>query len=63
MTTVSSTPASGGTGIAVVAKFFGTKGEPGGYKGLTAFRKDWEELTPADKDALRTGIADGSLTY
>jgi hypothetical protein len=57
--------AEAATGIAVVAKFFGTKGasKTGGYDGLTAFRQDWEKLTPEDKQQLRDGIANGTLTY
>lgn len=27
------------------------------------FAREWKQLTPQDKDDLKTGTADGSLTY
>lgn len=34
-----------------------------GYDNLAQFRKDWTKLTPEDKDQLRAGIGNGSMTY
>lgn len=58
--TASAKPAAG---IAGVARYFGTKGESGGFANLTAFRKDWDLLTPEDKAQIRDGIANGTETY
>lgn len=38
-----------------VRKFFGMT--------PAQFRNQWAELTEADKNALKQGVADGSLTY
>lgn len=27
------------------------------------FRREWAELTPQDKEQLKAGVANGSLTY
>jgi hypothetical protein len=34
-----------------------------GYKNLAMFRAAWEKLTETDKDQLRSGIENGTLTY
>ena len=41
-----------------VAEFFRLPGES-----LTDFAKQWKELPEADKDQIKGGIGDGSLTY
>ena len=33
-----------------------------GYR-LADFRADWAALTDADKDALKRGVGNGSMTY
>lgn len=38
-----------------IQKFFGIP--------LALFRKEWSELAEADKEQLRQGIGNGSLTY
>lgn len=38
-----------------VMKYFGLK--------PTEFRKEWAELSETDKEDLKKGVADGSLTY
>lgn len=38
-----------------VMEFFGMK--------IGEFRKEWAELTDQDKEHLKTGVADGTLTY
>lgn len=43
-------------GLNDIRKFFG-------YENLAQFRKDWSELTDADKTQIRTGLENGSLTY
>jgi uncharacterized protein YoxC len=30
---------------------------------LSAFSKQWRELTPEDKEDLKKGVADGTMTY
>lgn len=30
---------------------------------LTQFRKDWEQLSDQDKEDLKTGVENGTLTY
>lgn len=32
-------------------------------KGLTAFRKEWEQLSEKDQNDLRVGIGNGTLDY
>ena len=39
-----------------VMKFFG-------YPNAAAFRADWQKLTENDREQLKTGIENGSLTY
>lgn len=34
-----------------------------GYASLSAFSKDWKQLTEEDREQLKAGIGDGSLTY
>lgn len=34
-----------------------------GYTKLADFSRDWKELSEAERDQIRTGIADGSFTY
>jgi len=34
-----------------------------GYPTAAAFKKDWSQLSDKDKEELKTGIEDGSLTY
>jgi hypothetical protein len=46
------------TSIKDVMDFFG-KGE-GGLKG---FSDEWKLLTPEDKDQIKEGLENGSLTY
>lgn len=41
-----------------VATFFRKEGES-----LTAFSKEWQALSDADKAQIREGIGNGSLTY
>jgi hypothetical protein len=31
--------------------------------GMAQFRKDWQDLTEQDRDDLRNGLEDGTLTY
>lgn len=33
------------------------------YKNAAQFRKDWAELHGDDKEQLKNGIGDGTLTY
>lgn len=42
--------------INTIRKFFG-------YTSATAFAHDWKLLSDRDKDQIRRGIGDGSLTY
>lgn len=44
--------------IADVMNYFGR-----GEGGLTAWRAEWAALTPEDKEQLKTGIDNGTLTY
>jgi len=30
---------------------------------LSDFSKEWRELSPEDKDDLKNGVGDGSMTY
>lgn len=39
-----------------VMKFFG-------FPNAAAFAKEWKKLTDKDKEDLKQGLADGSLTY
>ena len=41
--------------MAAVMKFFDMK--------PTAFKNEWQQLTDTDKEQLKSGIADGTLTY
>jgi hypothetical protein len=41
--------------MTAVMKFFGLK--------PTGFRAEWQELSEQDKNDLKNGVADGSLTY
>ncbi len=41
--------------MSAVMKFFNMK--------PSEFRKEWERLTEIDKEHLRSGVADGTLTY
>lgn len=34
-----------------------------GYPTLAAFSKDWKELTDKDKEQIKEGIGNGTLTY
>lgn len=34
-----------------------------GYDNIATFRKEWAELSDKDKDQLKRGIGNGSLTY
>lgn len=34
-----------------------------GYPTLKAFSDDWKELTDQDKEQIRQGISNGTLTY
>lgn len=47
-----------GSGIAEVWKYFKDT-----YPNMAAFKADWEKLSEKDKQDLRSGIANGSLTY
>lgn len=38
-----------------VMKFFGMS--------TTEFRKEWAQLTDQDREQIKAGVADGSLTY
>lgn len=44
------------TGIMQIKKYFG-------YESVKAFRDDWNMLTDEDKEQIRSGILNGSLTY
>ena len=46
------------TGIGAVMKFFRGDGDS-----LSSFKTEWDALTAQDKEDLRKGIQDGSLTY
>lgn len=46
------------TGIAAVWQYFKDT-----YPSMAAFKADWERLTEQDKQDLRSGIVDGTLTY
>lgn len=52
---------AGTSGIAKVWAFF--KPVYAAVGGLTQFRKEWDELTEADREQIRTGVENGSLTY
>jgi hypothetical protein len=49
-----------------VMKFMGKRdanaetGEPGGIKG---FQNEWKALSDEDKEQLKQGVGDGTLTY
>lgn len=34
-----------------------------GYSNIAEFKRDWTSLSDEDKDQLKAGIANGSLTY
>lgn len=34
-----------------------------GYPSLTAFAKDWKEMPVPDREQIKKGLGDGSLTY
>lgn len=34
-----------------------------GYTNTAQFATDWRDLSPEDKDDLRQGVSDGSMTY
>lgn len=34
-----------------------------GYKSTQAFSREWNELTQADKDEIKQGFQDESMTY
>lgn len=34
-----------------------------GFANMAEFRKEWAEVTTADKKVLRDGIGNGTLTY
>ena len=34
-----------------------------GYATLADFSKDWKQLTEQDKEQIKTGLRDGTLTY
>jgi hypothetical protein len=34
-----------------------------GYPSLSAFSKDWKQLSETERTQIRTGIGDGSFTY
>lgn len=34
-----------------------------GYKSTQAFSKEWSDLPQKDKDELKAGFQDGSMTY
>jgi len=39
-----------------IMKFFG-------YDNTAQFRKEWNDLNPADKEDIKAGLNDGTLTY
>jgi hypothetical protein len=58
------------SGIGVVYKFFketyeaeGLRGNVDGEGPLTRFKNHWTELSDQDKQDIRGGIEDGTLTY
>ena len=57
--------AMGDTGISKIWMFFKETyvSQPPPNNGLSAFKKDWDKLTDADKDQIRGGITSGTLTY
>lgn len=34
-----------------------------GYSTLPAFSKDWKQLSDKDKEEIKKGLSDGTLTY
>lgn len=34
-----------------------------GYSSLSAFSADWKQMPEQDREQIRTGIGNGSLTY
>lgn len=44
--------------LSTIATFFRKPGE-----GLAAFTKEWKDLPDKDKDQVKAGFADGSMTY
>jgi len=52
------------SGVAVAMKYFGKQRlADGTMQGLAAFRDEWNELTPTDKEQILGGINNGSMTY